>query len=111
MPAPRTRRPAPRTRRRAARKPPAAKASAAPEVPIRPTPVVRATPRTLALPEPPHTHLVCRACARILEVPMEFDQQQALEELLLRAPAGWTVDTITVSMTGACARCRQGPSV
>lgn len=64
-----------------------------------------------ALPEPPHTHLVCRACARILEVPMAFDQQQALEELLLQTPAGWTVDTITVSMTGACPRCRQGPSV
>ena len=42
---------------------------------------------------------------------MEFDQKQALEEMLLRAPSGWTVDTITVSMTGACPRCRMGPSV
>lgn len=41
---------------------------------------------------------------------MEFDDQQTLESLLLRAPAGWVVDSITVSMTGACARCRQGPT-
>lgn len=68
------------------------------------------TPRVAALPEPPHTHLVCRSCARILELPMEFDDQQTLESLLLRAPAGWVIDSITVSVTGACARCRQGPS-
>ncbi|MCI4335763.1 MAG: hypothetical protein L3K17_00995 [Thermoplasmata archaeon] len=68
------------------------------------------SPRLASLPEPPHTHLVCRSCARILELPMEFDDQQTLENLLLRAPAGWVVDSITVSLTGACARCRQGPS-
>jgi hypothetical protein len=77
----------------------------APEVSVRPT------GRLPSLPEPPHTHLICRACARILEVPMEFDQQQTLEELVRRTPAGWTVDTITVSMTGACPRCREGPRV
>lgn len=67
-------------------------------------------PRVASLPEPPHAHLVCRSCARILELPMEFDDQQTLESLLLRAPAGWVIDSITVSVTGACARCRQGPS-
>ena len=82
----------------------------APSAPPPPTPVFTGSHRLAALPEPPHTHLVCRACARILEVPMEFDQQQSLEMLLLRAPAGWMVDTITVSMTGACPRCRQGPT-
>ncbi len=73
--------------------------------------VVRPTPHLAMLPEAPRTNLVCRACARILHIPMEFDQQQALEELLLRTPVGWAVDTITVSMTGACPRCREGPSV
>jgi Fe2+ or Zn2+ uptake regulation protein len=83
-----------------------------------PTPVVATVvvapatnaPRLASLPEPPHTHLVCRGCARILELPMEFDDQQTLETLLLRAPPGWMVDSITVSITGACARCRQGPA-
>ena len=70
-----------------------------------------ASGRLPSLPEAPHTHLICRACARILEVPMEFDQQQTLEELVRRTPAGWTIDTITVSMTGACPRCREGPRV
>ncbi|HTT35272.1 MAG TPA: hypothetical protein VMH78_05325 [Thermoplasmata archaeon] len=76
--------------------------------PPRPVVALRPTARLAALPEPPHTHLVCRACARIVEVPMAFDEQQTLEALLLKAPAGWSLDSITVSLTGACPRCRAG---
>ncbi|HYK93264.1 MAG TPA: hypothetical protein VEY07_04385 [Thermoplasmata archaeon] len=100
-----------RSPRKRARGPPDPRAEPAPPPPTPPpTPVLTGGHRLAALPEPPHTHLVCRACARIVEVPMEFDQQQSLEGLLLRAPSGWMIDSITVSMTGACPRCRQGPA-
>jgi len=98
--------PARRTRPRKPARPPAARS---PTIRVAPVRIARPSSRIAALPEPPHTHLVCRVCARIIELPMEFDQQQTLESLLLRAPGGWMVDSITVSMTGGCPRCREGP--
>ncbi len=58
--------------------------------------------------EPPHGHVICRACGRIADLPLtELDRHQ-LDQLSDRRPAGWSVDGITFSLTGACPKCLQG---
>jgi Fe2+ or Zn2+ uptake regulation protein len=62
------------------------------------------------LSEPPHAHIVCRSCGRIAEVPLDTEAKLRLEELARARPSGWSVDLIAYSLTGACSRCREGPS-
>ena len=60
--------------------------------------------------EEPHAHIVCRACGRIQSVHLTELDRHFLTELTDRRPDGWTVDRIAFSVTGACRRCREGPS-
>ncbi len=60
------------------------------------------------LAEPPRSHIVCRVCGRIASVPLETEALLELERLSRQRPDGWNVDQISLSLTGACARCRQG---
>jgi len=62
------------------------------------------------LTEPPHAHIVCRVCGRIADVPLETHDALLLEQMASRRPDGWSVDLIAFSLTGACARCREGPT-
>jgi len=62
------------------------------------------------LREAAHAHIVCRVCGRIQPVELTELDRHFLEELAGRAPDGWAVDGIAYSLTGACRRCREGPS-
>jgi Fe2+ or Zn2+ uptake regulation protein len=62
------------------------------------------------LTEPPHAHIVCRACGRIAPFPLDTESELRLERLATRRPEGWSVELISFSVTGACARCRMGLS-
>jgi Fe2+ or Zn2+ uptake regulation protein len=61
------------------------------------------------LSEPPHAHVVCRVCGRIADVPLDTNDALVLEQMAGRRPDGWSVELIAFSLTGACARCREGP--
>jgi Fe2+ or Zn2+ uptake regulation protein len=92
------------------RRPPARKRALRPRrVPDGPPrlapPVVR-----VALREEVHAHIVCRVCGRIQSVELTELDRHFLEELAGRPPEGWSVDGIAYSLTGACRRCREGPS-
>ncbi|MGA8275185.1 MAG: hypothetical protein WB789_08965 [Thermoplasmata archaeon] len=63
----------------------------------------------MRLGEPPHSHIVCRNCGRIASVDLEDAERELLVALASRHPEGWSVDGISFSLTGACARCRGGP--
>ena len=78
--------------------PPALARSAAPE---RPRPL---------LEEPPHGHIVCRGCGRIAVLALDTEEELRLEAISRSAPDGWSVDLVAFSLTGACPRCRQGPT-
>jgi Fe2+ or Zn2+ uptake regulation protein len=60
------------------------------------------------LAEPPHSHIVCRSCGRISRLELQDAERQLLIALAAQRPAGWSVDGISFSLTGACARCREG---
>jgi Fe2+ or Zn2+ uptake regulation protein len=87
--------------------------------PVRPARVV-ASP-TVSVPAPsvvrvdlledPHAHVVCRSCGRIQSIDLTELDLHLLTELAARHPDGWSVDGVTFSLTGACQRCREGPSV
>jgi len=97
--------------------------------PARRTPARRARPRLRARPveplfempeslprvirvgllEPPHSHIVCRSCGRISRLELQDAERQLLVALAAQHPAGWSVDGIAFSLTGACGRCREGP--
>ncbi len=62
------------------------------------------------LREDPHAHIVCRSCGRIQRIELTELDRHFLTELASRRPAGWMVDGISFSLTGACQRCREGPS-
>ena len=64
--------------------------------------------RLTVLAEPPHAHIVCRVCGRIATVALDTQATLVLEHIAQQRPEGWTVDQISFSLTGACARCRQG---
>jgi hypothetical protein len=73
-------------------------------------PPARLVPRHIDLREAPHAHAVCRQCGRITEVSLaSFDVAQ-LTALAAGSPEEWSVDGISLSMTGLCPRCRQGIS-
>ncbi|MCI4365346.1 MAG: hypothetical protein L3K10_04710 [Thermoplasmata archaeon] len=95
---------APRRPRRPRRRSPA-RAAVRP-----PPPAVTASPvrHALRLAEPPHSHIVCRSCGRIAAVDLSDGERQLLIALASRHPDGWTVDGIAFSLTGSCARCREG---
>jgi Fe2+ or Zn2+ uptake regulation protein len=78
-------------------------------VPTRPAP----PPRTVRvdLVEDPHSHIVCRVCGRIQRIELTELDRHLLTELAARHPDGWNVDGVAFSLTGACQRCREGPSV
>ncbi|HXY46470.1 MAG TPA: hypothetical protein VEK13_01040 [Thermoplasmata archaeon] len=61
--------------------------------------------------EDPHSHIVCRVCGRIQRIELTELDRHLLTELAMRHPDGWSVDGISFSLTGACQRCREGPSV
>ena len=62
------------------------------------------------LAEDPHAHVVCRVCGRIQRFELTELDRHLLTELAMRHPEGWSVDGIAFSLTGACQRCREGPS-
>jgi len=62
------------------------------------------------LSEDPHSHVVCRVCGRIARIELTELDQHLLTELASRHPDGWSVDGVSLSLTGACQRCREGPS-
>jgi hypothetical protein len=70
-------------------------------------------PRTVRvdLVEDPHSHIVCRVCGRIQRIELTELDRHFLTELAARHPDGWNVDGVAFSLTGACQRCREGPSV
>jgi len=61
--------------------------------------------------EDPHSHIVCRVCGRIQRIELTELDRHLLTELAARHPDGWNVDGVAFSLTGACQRCREGPSV
>jgi Fe2+ or Zn2+ uptake regulation protein len=62
------------------------------------------------LAEDPHAHVVCRVCGRIQRIELTELDRHLLTELAAGHPEGWSVDGIAFSLTGACQRCREGPS-
>jgi Fe2+ or Zn2+ uptake regulation protein len=96
--APRAKRPARRSARRRA---------VPPE--WRPPPVAERVVR-VALGEEPHAHIVCRNCGRIQSIDLSELDRHLLSELAARHPDGWSVDGVAFSATGACRRCREGPT-
>ncbi|HTS33686.1 MAG TPA: hypothetical protein VMI55_07120 [Thermoplasmata archaeon] len=90
-------RPKPRPRRAGTARSPA------PAQPVPLPPVVR-----VGLLEPPHSHIVCRSCGRISRLELQDAERQLLVALAAQHPAGWSVDGISFSLTGACGRCREG---
>jgi len=81
----------------------------------RPTTAVRLFPPPrivrVDLVEDPHSHIVCRVCGRIQRIELTELDRHLLTELATRHPDGWNVDGVAFSLTGACQRCREGPSV
>jgi len=61
--------------------------------------------------EDPHAHVVCRVCGRIQRIELTELDRHLLTELAAQHPAGWSVDGIAFSLTGACQKCREGPAV
>ena len=80
--------------------------------PVRPAPAPRAPERVVRvdLGETPHAHIVCRNCGRIQPLELTDLDRYLLTELATHHPDGWSVDGIAFSATGACRRCREGPS-
>jgi hypothetical protein len=62
------------------------------------------------LAEDPHAHVVCRVCGRIQRIELTELDRLLLTQLAERHPDGWSVDGVAFSLTGACQRCREGPS-
>ncbi len=94
---PTRRRPTSRARRPREVRPPAR---------VEPTPVPPVV--RVGLLEPPHSHIVCRTCGRISRLELQDAERQLLLALAAQHPAGWSVDGIAFSLTGACGRCREG---
>lgn len=67
-------------------------------------------PARVELLEDPHAHVVCRSCGRIQRIELNELDRHLLTELAAQHPDGWNVDGISFSLTGACQRCREGPS-
>ena len=57
-------------------------------------------------PTSPHHHLVCDACGRTVDVPLE-DLQQAIERVT--APHGFVADAAHFAIVGRCSACAAGP--
>ncbi|HTP54412.1 MAG TPA: hypothetical protein VML94_05580 [Thermoplasmata archaeon] len=85
--------------------------------PRKPRPLPRRTvvrevrPAGVALSEDPHAHVVCRVCGRIQSLDLNELDRHLLTELAALHPEGWSVEQIAFSLTGACRRCREGPTV
>ncbi|MGD8554772.1 MAG: Fur family transcriptional regulator [Anaerolineales bacterium] len=58
-------------------------------------------------PQHPHSHLVCRACGQVMELPSEFIETFAEG---VREDHGFALDTQHLTLTGLCAQCSQGAS-
>jgi len=95
--------------RRATRRPTSVAHRPRTEVPARRFPPPRMV--RVDLIEDPHSHIVCRVCGRIQRVELTELERHLLTELAARHPDGWNVDGVAFSLTGACQRCREGPSV
>jgi hypothetical protein len=76
--------------------------------PTSPPPPERLVPRHVDLRETPHAHAVCRQCGRITEVALAAFDIAQLTSLASGSPEAWSVDGISLSLTGLCPRCRQG---
>jgi Fe2+ or Zn2+ uptake regulation protein len=74
-------------------------------IPSPPPRVVR-----VELVEDPHAHIVCRGCGRIQRLELTELDRHLLTEIAERHPDGWSVDGVAFSATGACRRCREGPT-
>jgi Fe2+ or Zn2+ uptake regulation protein len=62
------------------------------------------------LVEDPHAHIVCRNCGRIQSLELTELDRHLLTEIARRHPDGWSVERLAFSATGACRRCREGPT-
>ena len=93
-------------RARRTRRPPARRR------PVEFAPVAKVVERVVRvdLGEDPHAHIVCRNCGRIQSLELTELDRHVLTELASRHPDGWSVDGIAFSATGACQRCREGPT-
>ena len=67
-------------------------------------------PAGVSLAEAPHAHVVCRVCGRIQALELTELDRHLLTELAALHPDGWSVDRVAFSLTGACRRCREGPT-
>ncbi len=79
-----------------------------PELSVPPAPPPRVV--RVELGEDPHAHIVCRNCGRIQRLELTELDRHFLTEIARRHPDGWSVDGVAFSATGACRRCREGPS-
>jgi hypothetical protein len=80
--------------------------------PVARPPVLRSVrPPGVNLAEDPHAHVVCRVCGRIQPLDLNELDRHLLTELAALHPEGWSVERVAFSLTGACRRCREGPSV
>lgn len=59
--------------------------------------------------DPPHLMEVCRGCGRIAPLSLAPEEMVVLDRFSARAPAGWSVDGISLTLTGTCRKCREGP--
>ena len=62
------------------------------------------------LAEDPHSHIVCRVCGRIQRIELSELDRHLLTEMASHRPDGWRVEGVAFSLTGACRRCREGPT-
>jgi Fe2+ or Zn2+ uptake regulation protein len=52
---------------------------------------------------------VCRGCGRIASLALSPEEMVLLDRFSARSPAGWSVDGISLTLTGTCRKCREGP--
>jgi hypothetical protein len=60
--------------------------------------------------DPPHLLAVCRGCGRISALSLEGEEVGMLAGFAGKAPEGWIVDGLSLTLTATCRRCREGPA-
>ncbi|HEV2448999.1 MAG TPA: hypothetical protein VGU43_01140 [Thermoplasmata archaeon] len=59
--------------------------------------------------DPPHLLAVCRGCGRISALSLDAEEVGLLAGFAGKAPEGWIVDGLSLTLTATCRRCREGP--
>ncbi|MCI4334779.1 MAG: hypothetical protein L3K04_04035 [Thermoplasmata archaeon] len=60
--------------------------------------------------DPPHLLAVCRGCGRISALALAPEEVGLLAGFAGKAPEGWIVDGLSLTLTSTCRRCREGPA-